>query len=63
MQEFLKSESVLMSWKDADSVGDGRGSIWLSPTIAIYFKFVGERAPEVNPECLHSARQRKRRPK
>jgi len=52
VQKFTKQESFLMSWKDGESVGDGRGSIWLSPSIPIYFKFVGSRTPAINKEWL-----------
>jgi hypothetical protein len=52
VQKFTKHESFLMSWKDGASVGDGRGSIWLSPNIPIYFKFVGGRVPNINEEWL-----------
>ena len=52
VQKFMKQESFLMSWKDSLAVGDGRASIWLSPTIPLYFKFHGSRVPAVNPEWL-----------
>ena len=52
IQKFAKNESFLMSWKDGTSVGDGRGSIWLAPTIPIYFKFLGGRVPAINKEWL-----------
>ena len=52
VQKFTKHESFLMSWKDGESVGDGRGSVWLAPTIPIYFKFIGGRSPSINSEWL-----------
>lgn len=52
MQKFLKHEAFLMSWKDHSSVGDGRSSIWLTPTLAVYFKFEGGRLPSINEEWL-----------
>ena len=52
VQKFTKGESFLMSWKDGATVGDGRGSIWLAPTIPIYFKFLGGRVPHINQEWL-----------
>ena len=52
VNKFTKGESFLMSWKDDLSVGDGRGSWWLSPSIPVYFNFLGGRVPDINPEWL-----------
>jgi len=52
VQKFTKNEAFLMSWKDGPSVGDGRGSIWLHPSIPIYFKFVGGRSPSIDKSWL-----------
>ncbi|HWR85891.1 MAG TPA: ATP-dependent DNA ligase [Rhodoglobus sp.] len=52
VQKFTKNESFLMSWKDSNAVGDGRGSIWLSPSLPLYFKFLGSKVPNVNREWL-----------
>ena len=52
VQKFSKNESFLMSWRDGHSVGDGRASIWLAPTIAIYFKFLGSKVPDINRNWL-----------
>ncbi|MCW4385997.1 ATP-dependent DNA ligase [Salinibacterium sp. SYSU T00001] len=52
VQKLMKHESFLVSWKDGPSVGDGRGSIWVSPSTPLYFKFAGSRSPEINKEWL-----------
>lgn len=52
VQKFTKKESFLLSWKDGPSFGDGRGSIWLSPNLPLYFKFLGSKSPEINREWL-----------
>lgn len=52
VQKFMKQEAFLMSWKDGASLGDGRGSAWLAPTIPLYFKFLGSRTPEINKDWL-----------
>lgn len=52
VQKFLKSESFLMSWKGGKSVGDGRGSVWLSPSIPLTFKFLGSRSPTIDKDWL-----------
>ena len=41
-----------MSWLDALSVGDGRSSIWMAPTVPAYFKFSGSRVPQISQEWL-----------
>ena len=52
VQKLTRGESFLMSWKDGSTVGDGRGAIWLAPTIPLYFKFLGSRVPNINQEWL-----------
>lgn len=52
VQKFLKEQSFLMSWKDGRSVGDGRASAWLAPTIPLYFKFLGSRSPAIDKDWL-----------
>jgi len=41
VQKLRRNESFLMSWRDSDSVGDGRSSIWLSDSIPLHFRFAG----------------------
>ncbi len=57
VNKFKKQESFLMSWKDDRAVGDGRASAWLSPSIPLYFKFLGGRVPDINEEWLHTLGQ------
>lgn len=52
VQKLRHGESFLMSWPDSMEVGDGRSAIWLNPTQQLYFKFLGGRAPAINPEWL-----------
>lgn len=52
VQKFTKQESFLLSWKDGSSVGDGRGSAWLAPSIPLYFKFLGSRPPQIDKDWL-----------
>jgi hypothetical protein len=54
VQKLRKEESFLMSWRDADSVGDGRSSAWIHPSIPLYFKFSGSRVPNINRDWLAS---------
>ena len=52
VQRFRRNESMVMSWLDAASVGDGRSSLWLTPTLPVYFKFAGSRVPTIDQEWL-----------
>ena len=52
VQKLRRNESFLMSWRDSDSVGDGRSSIWLSDSIPLYFKFAGGHTPQINREWI-----------
>ena len=52
MQRLRRGEGFVMSWLDALEVGDGRSSVWMSPHIAVYFKFAGSRVPEIVEEWL-----------
>ncbi len=52
VNKLRRHESFAMSWRDAPEVGDGRSTIWLDPSIPLYFKFAGSRTPTVNREWL-----------
>ncbi len=52
VQRFRRNESLVMSWLDAVSVGDGRSSLWLTPTLPVYFKFAGSRVPSIDQDWL-----------
>ncbi|WP_173922324.1 ATP-dependent DNA ligase [Agromyces sp. Marseille-P2726] len=46
--KLRRSEAFFFSWRDDPGVGDGRSTLWLHPTIPLYFKFSGGRQPSVN---------------
>jgi hypothetical protein len=50
-------ESFAFNWRDEPGVGDGHGSIWISPGVAIQFKYAGSRDPSVNREWLRMLRE------
>ena len=48
LQKFRRGESFPMSWIDDVQIGAGRGTIWLTPAVPIYFRFEGSRVPAVD---------------
>jgi hypothetical protein len=52
VQRFRRNETLVMSWLDAQSVGDGRSSLWMTPTLPVYFKFAGSRVPAIDEQWL-----------
>lgn len=46
--KLRRGESFVFTWRDDVSVGDGRTSVWLSPSLAITFKYYGSRPPSLN---------------
>ena len=51
VNKLRRAESFVLSWRDADA-GGGRNSIWLHPAVPLHFKFVGSRAPAINPDWI-----------
>lgn len=45
-------ESFPFNWKDEPGVGDGHGSIWITPGVPIVFRYAGSRDPNVNREWI-----------
>ncbi len=52
VQRFRRNEPLVMSWLDPQSVGDGRSSLWMTPSLPVYFKFAGSRIPSIDQEWL-----------
>jgi hypothetical protein len=52
MQKFRRGQSFPMSWLDPLSAGDGRSSVWLTPTLPVLFRFEGPRVPTISQEWL-----------
>lgn len=46
--KLRRRESFFFSWRDDNAVGDGRSSIWLDPSVPLYFKYFGARVPSIN---------------
>ncbi|WP_200329864.1 hypothetical protein [Leucobacter sp. L43] len=47
-QKLKKQECFFLSWTKTPEEGSGRVSVWLSPYIAVGFRFSGSRPPELN---------------
>jgi hypothetical protein len=63
INQLRSGHSFAMSWKDTESSGSGRSSVWLHPASNIRFHFSGSRAPVLNrdwlrelAECAESSR-------
>lgn len=50
---FRRGEPLTLSWLDSLHSGDGRSSLWMSPTSPVYFKFLGSRPPAIDPAWLN----------
>lgn len=55
--KLRRGEAFVMTWRDANSVGDGHSAIWLHPSIPLYFKYHGSRGPAVNPDWLEELKR------
>ncbi|MEV8214675.1 ATP-dependent DNA ligase [Leifsonia sp. NPDC077715] len=52
VNKLRRAESFAVSWRDANEIGDGRSAIWVDPSIALYFKFDGPVAPDIDREWI-----------
>lgn len=50
--KLRRNESFFFSWRDEQSVGDGRSTIWLDSAIPLVFRYNGGRMPKINREWL-----------
>ncbi len=46
--KLRRNESFVFTWRDDSSIGDGRTSVWLNPSIPVWFKYYGSRTPSLN---------------
>jgi hypothetical protein len=46
--KLRRGESFTINWRDDQKVGNGRSSVWVSPSTDLHFKFSGARVPEIN---------------
>jgi hypothetical protein len=50
--KLRRGESFYFSWRDDDSVGDGRTTVWLHPALPLVYKYYGGRMPRINPAWI-----------
>ena len=46
--KLRRAESFHFTWKDDNSIGDGRTTVWLHPRVALVYKYYGSRRPALN---------------
>jgi hypothetical protein len=46
--KLRRGEAFHFTWKNDSSVGDGRTTVWLNPSVSIIYKFYGSRRPAIN---------------
>jgi hypothetical protein len=46
--KLRRNEAFYFSWKDDTSIGDGRSTLWIHPTIPLHYKYNGGRPPAIN---------------
>ena len=49
---FRRSESLVVSWLHSPAVGDGRASMWMTPSLPVFFRFNGSKAIEIDRDWL-----------
>lgn len=52
--KFRRAESFYFSWIDDDSIGDGRTTVWMHPTMPVTFKYYGKKPAHINRAWVES---------
>ncbi|WP_313540327.1 DUF7882 family protein [Leifsonia aquatica] len=52
VNKLRRQESFIMSWKEDQSTGGGRSSIWLDASLPLRFHFDGSKAPQIDREWI-----------
>lgn len=52
--KLRRGESFFFSWKDDNSIGGGRTSVWISPSTQLVIRFHGGRPPTLNRAWLEA---------
>lgn len=46
--KLRRQEAFHFSWKDDASIGNGRTTIWIHPSVPLVYKFFGSKTPMIN---------------
>ena len=46
--KIRRGESFHFTWKDDDTIGNGRTTVWVHPRVSVVYKFYGSKAPAIN---------------
>ena len=52
LTRLRRHEPVILNWRDAVEMGDGRTTVWIDHSTDLLFHFVGSRRPELDRELL-----------
>ena len=52
--KLRRGESFHFSWKNEQSVGHGRTTIWLHPTVPLVYSYLGSRTPAINRQWVEA---------
>lgn len=52
VNKLRRKESFAMSWREVQTNGDGRSTIWLDVALPLRFRYEGSRAPQLDREWI-----------
>jgi hypothetical protein len=50
--KLRRQESFAFTWTDEPGTGDGHGAVWMSPNVAVYFKYSGSRDAKIDRDWV-----------
>ncbi|MFF1573399.1 ATP-dependent DNA ligase [Leifsonia sp. NPDC058292] len=50
--KLRRQEPLMLNWRDNESVGNGRSSVWISVSTDLHFKYSDSRIPQINPTWI-----------
>jgi hypothetical protein len=52
LMKLRRHESFPLSWRDDQEVGDGRSTVWVTPSTDLHFKYAGGRVAQTDKDLL-----------
>lgn len=52
LSKLRRDESFAFNWPHSVDSGSGRSTVWIHPSVALEFRFHGNRSPELNREWV-----------